>query len=563
MTFTISVDTKNIEQDVLTTIENFSDEQMEQFISSIKLKNDNSNITGISIFFRYPDCQQFLASVKDATKISPQIRKLMRDRTYRIDTETILKGIHNKENIKSETIRKIIEKIEHQIDVPKIFSDVLSNDKYSSHFYNKCFQIISSDEYFIKFLNYHTNTQLFGEKITPEDYVIEISKILGFQEKDICEDNSVYKYLSITDDMKKRYSHLRKIINVDIPLLGKEIFNQEGKTSYSKEQQEKMDNDWQVNPKLMSYIMEDMDPTYNILEQISHIYLKLCLALRYSLGYHIRKWQVEYNKNRQEAITPENNEIICSEFSLLCTNIINRLYKNVEARCIITGKEQHLLFGILYKEKNIRINFDSTKVDNEFDDLARVKLGLPLVGIKCICDRNNEFEAAFKKVYDRLCQLNRVETSYLIEIYDRLRAKQEIHIDFYENISEFIKRMKQKNVLGSELLGAFKRVKEQGYFGNITYSIVGEDKKLTFPERQLLETPKEILDGLETNVIIKNGEDHYLLKLNDGEIIKMTQEELNTLFNENKMVYFNPKYRIEGIGVRLGENDAGKNKKHI
>jgi len=291
-----------------------------------------------------------------------------------------------------------------------------------------------------------------------------------------------------------------------------------------------------------------MDPDYNVLEQISHIYLKLCYALRYSLGYHIKNWHAKYDKTRQEVITPENNEIVCSEFSLLCTNIINKLYKDVEARCIVTGKEQHLLFGILHKEKNIRINFDSTKVENEFDDLARVKLGLPLVGVRTICDRNNEFKIAFEKVYNILCKKNRVETAIIITAYDTLRAKKEIKIDFEENITEFLIRMKQKNVLGSELLGAFKRVLAQGFFGNVTYSIIGQDQKLTFPQRQLLEKPQEILDGLETNIIIKNGDELYLLKLNEGTIIKMQPHELNDLFDEDKMVYFNQKYKIEGVG---------------
>ena len=548
MTFTISIDTKNIEQDVLTTIKNFSEEEMKQFIYAIKLKNDNSEIKGVSIFFRYPDCQQFLTSVKEPTKISIETRTMIRKRTYRLDTELILKGINNKDEIKSENTRKIIEIIKDKIDVSKIFSEVLSNDKYSQEFYNLCLSIISSEEHFNKFINYNQNKKLFGEHITPKEYVIEISKILGFQEKEIYPNNPIYQYLTITEEMKQRYHILREMIDVDIILLGDEVFNQEGRTSYSKERQKEVDSNWQVNPKLMEYIMKDMEPTYNALEQISHIYLKLCLALRYSLGYHIRNWQVKYDKTRQEAITPENNEIICSEFSILCTNIINKLYKNIEARCIITGKEQHLLFGILDKENNIRINFDSTKVDNEFDDLARVKLGLPLVGVKPICDRNKKFEKAFKKVYDKLCKTNRVETTTIIDAYDTLRDKRKIKIDFYENITEFLRRMREKNIYGSELLGAFKRVLAQGYLGKITYSIIGQDQKLTFPERQLLETPREILDGLETNIIIKDGDEIYLLKLNEGEIIKMEPSELNALFDEDKMAYFNPKYKIEGIG---------------
>ena len=548
MIFTIKINTNNLEQDVLTTIENFSDEQLEQLISVIKLKKENSEITGISIFFRYSEYQELLTSTDKPTKLPQETKTMIRKGTYRLDSSQILKGINNKQEIKTEINRKIIEKIEHKINPQEIFSEILINDKYSQDFYNLCFSIISSEEYFNKFLNYYQNIEIFGINITPEEYIIEISKILGFQEKEINPNNPVYQYLTITEEMKNRYYQLRNMINVDIVLLGKEVFNQEGRTSYSKEQQEKIDTDWEVNPKLISYIMEDMDPKYNTLEQISHIYLKLCYALRYSLGYHIRKWHAKYDKKRQEAITPENNEIVCSEFSILCTKIINELYKDVEARCIVTGKEQHLLFGILHKENNIRINFDSTKVENEFDDLARVKLGLPLVGVKIICDRNNEFKIAFEKVYDRLCKKNRVETATIITAYDKLRAKKEIKIDFNENITEFLLRMKQKNVLGSELLGAFKRVLAQGFFGEITYSIIGQDQKLTFPQRQLLETPQEILDGLETNLIIKNGDELYLLKLNEGTIIKMEPYQLNDLFDEDKIVYFNPKYKIEGVG---------------
>ena len=548
MIFTIITNTNNLEQDVLTTIENFSNEQLEQFILAVKLKNENSEIKGISIFFRYLECQQLLNSTEDPTKLPQEKKTMIRKGTYRLDTAQILKSINNKQEIKTEIIRKIIEKIEDKINIQEIFIETLINDKYTKDFYNLCFSIISSEEYFNKFLNYYQNREIFGDNITPEEYIIEISKILGFQEKEINQDNPVYQYLTITEEMKNRYYQLRNIINVDIILLGEEVFNQEGRTSYSKEQQEKVDNDWQVNPKLMVYIMEDMDPEYNTLEKISHIYLKLCYALRYSLGYHIKKWHAKYDKTRQEIITPENNEIVCSEFSILCTNIINKLYKDVEARCIITGKEQHLLFGILHKEKNIRINFDSTKVENEFDDLARVKLGIPLVGVKTICDRNNEFKIAFEKVYDRLCKKNRVETATIINVYDTLRARKEIKIDFYENITEFLIRMKQKNILGSELLGAFKRALGQGFFGDITYSIIGQDQKLTFPKRQLLETPQEILDGLETNLIIKNNNELYLLKLNEGIIIKMQPYQLNELFDEDKMVYFNQKYKIEGVG---------------
>lgn len=550
MNFTITIDTGNIEQDIISTIDNFTQEQLNKFIDSINLKKDNSNITGNAVFFRYPDCEEILASIKDRTKVPLATRKIIKKRTYRLDTENIFLGLLKVENTKSALIQKILTKIKGKIDIKKKYCEVLSNDTYDYNFYDLCFKILSSDEYYNKFINYNENTDTFGTKYTQEEYILEISKILGYQEKEIAVTNSVYKYNFITQNMLDKYKQLRNIINVDIKLLGNEPFNIGGKTSYSKEYQSKIDNAWNVHPDMMEYIMKDMEKEYNTLEKISHIYIKLCQALRYNLGYHMAKWTAKYNQERQESITPSNNEVICSEFSLLATNLINKLDKNVEARCIVTGKEQHLSFAIIDKNKNICINFDGTKIFNEFDDLARIKIGLSLVGVEYICDRNNEFRNSFEKVYNKLCINNQIETQDLIKAYETLRSNQEIALDIYENLCIFFEKMKDKNVVGSELLGAFKRMVKQGYFGNITYSIVGEDLKLTFAQRHKLETPQEILDGLEENIIIQNGNEYYLLKLNDCKIILMSIDELNMLFEEDKMVYFNPEHRIEGIGVK-------------
>lgn len=550
MSFTITVDTGNIEQDILTTIKSYSDKQLAALIDSINFKKEGNNIIGKSIFFRYPDCQLIIDSITDITKVPLETRKIMRNRTKRIDIESLFLGLSDIESVKSDLIKKILELISNKIDVTQKFCNILSNDKYDFNFYNLCFKIISSDEYFNKFLDYNNNINIFGSKYKQEDYVLELSRILGYQEHDIYKENPVYKYPIVSFNMLLRYLKLRKIVNVDIPMLGEEVFNQDGKSSYSKEYQQQIDNDWRVNPDMMSYIMKDMAPEYNLLEQISHIYIKLCQVLRYNLGYHIKSWRTEYNKQRQESISPENNQIICSEFSMILTNIINKLDKSVEARCIVTGKEQHLSVGILIKDKNIRVDLDSTKVIDNFDDLGRIKLGMKLVGVNYLCDRAGEFEKAFNKVYDRICGAQQIKIEDLITAYEILPQKQQINVNFYENMQEFVKQMKEKNVVGSELLSVFKMLNNNGYFGNIRYSIVGQDKKLTFGERELFETAEEVLDGLEENIIINYENEYYLLRLDACELIQMSIEKLNELFEANKMRYFNLKYRIDGVGVK-------------
>lgn len=552
--FIINVDTGNIEQDVFSTISNFSEEQMKEFIESIKLKKDiNGNISGELLIFRYPDCEKIILTTKDVTKLPIDIKKLIIRRTYRINADEFL--TMNFEILKDKDIRIkfIFNRIYSVLNKKRIFIDVISNDRYDSNFYELCFEIISSDDLFNKFLHYDENIEIFGKNFTQEDYVFELSKILGYAELDICKENPIYKYNFITQDMLDRYLSLRKVINVDIRMLGENPFNQGGRTSYSRERQYKIDNDWEVNPHLISYVMKDMDSQYTVLEKISHIYIKLCEVLRYNLGYHIKKWGTQYNKNRQESISPQNNEVICSEFSMICTNIINKLDNNVEARCIIAGKEQHISFGILDRDKNIRINFDSTHFaigDDKFDDLGRIKLGLPLIGVEYVRDRNDEFKNSFERVYNKFCNGRQIETEDLIAAYEMLPSNKTISINFHENISEFLRMMKIRNIVGSELLGVFKKLYQIGYFGDIVYSIVGEDKKLTFDERNKMETPEELLDGLEENIIIDNGGEYYLLQLNQCEIVKMSSDELNWLFEVGKMRYFNLEHQIEGIGVK-------------
>lgn len=548
MNFVINCDSGNIEQDVLDTINNYSQEELLRFIKSIKLKKDGDKIIGGSIVFRYPDCIEVLSSIKDVSKVSLETRKFVRKRSYRLDLEKLLLRYRNIGDSNSFLMDSLSEKLSGQINVREIFCEVISNEKYDKKFYMMCFDILSSEDMFNKFVNYEKYKSLFG-KYTQREYVLEISKLLGHNEYEIYKSNPIYKYNLVTLDMENRYFKLRDLINVDLEMLGEEIFNQGDRTSFSLKKQFLIDNDWDASPEMINFVFRDMNPKYNSLEMISHIYIKLCQALRYNLGYHIKKWPIEYNKSRQEGITPSNNEIICSEFTYMATNLINKFVDDVEARCIVTGKEQHLLFGILDKKNNIRVNLDSTRLINEFDDLGRIKIGLPLVGVDVICDRNNKFREAFDRVYSELGKKHLIETQDLIQAYEQMRSKKDIKIDVYENLCVFFERMKEKNVVGSELLGAFKRMLAQGYFGNIVYSIVGEDLKYTFTERHMLEKVDDILDGLEENIIIQNEDEYYLLKLNDCKIIIMSKDELDILFSENRMVYFNPNHRIDGIGV--------------
>lgn len=548
MNFTISVDTGNIELDVWNTIANFSDEQVKQFIEAIGLKKHNSNIVGKSIVFRYSECEKILAGIDKPTQVSTDIRKILREKTYRLDTEIFLLKNFELKNIESLQLQGILEKINKEIDVRKKFVEALTNDKYNYDFYDTCFEIISNDELFDKFLKYDENIKMFDKNFTQEDYLLELSKILGNKSEEICISNPIYRYQILNQTMLDRYTKLRKLINVDIKILGDEPFGTKGTPAYTKEEQQRIDNDWELNQEVLDYVMNDMDPEYNLEEQICHIYIKLCCALRYNTGYRIYKYETKYDKKRQEAITLQNNEVICSEFVLACTNIISRLSEHLEVRCIRPQSGAHVSLGILIKEKNIRIDLDSTKLEESLDDLARVKIGLPLKGIEYISDRKNEFKTAFEKVYNKFMQEQKIETEDLIAAYEKMSSKQTIPIEFRENMNEFIKKMQTKQIKGSELLATFIILTKKGYFGDIKFSIVAEATNGGFEFRAESEGTNELLDGIEENVIINNNNEYYLFKLNTCEIIPTTPSKLNELFEMDMMKYFSKKYSLDGIG---------------
>lgn len=548
MNFVINYDSGNIEQDIFDTINNYTSSELLNFINSIKFKRESGQIVGNSIVFRYPDCIETLASIKDISKVTIETRKFVRKRSFRLDFEKLLLKYLDISDSNSNLIDMLSEKLKGQINVRDIFCDIVSDEEYDKEFYMKCFEILSSNEIFDRFLNFDKYKSYFG-KYSQKDYVLRISKLLGYQELETYISNPIYKYRLVDVEMERRYFKLRDLVNVDLDMLGPDIFCQGDRTSFTSKKQFLIDNDWDASPEIINYVFRNINKNYNSLEIVSQIYIRLCQALRYNLGYHIKKWSTEYNKSRQESITPTNNEIICSEFSYLFTNLVNKFVDGIEARCIVTGKEQHLLVGILDKKNNIRINLDSTRMINEFDDLGRIKIGLPLVGVEVICDRDNKFKEAFDRVYTDLAKKNLIETKDLIEAYEQMRSKQDVKIDIYENLCVFFDKMKERNVVGSELLGAFKRMLNQGYFGNIKYSIVGEDLKYTFTQRHNYENVEDILDGLEENIIIQNDDEYYLLKLDDCKIVIMSKDELEVLFVEDKMVYFNPKHRIEGIGA--------------
>lgn len=520
--------TNDIKKDVTTTIFSYNKEEIKSFIKDIyKYKEE--------IIFQYEKDYEILINLdpkdeNDNIKISEILKN-----SYQFSILQFIAELYPlvRTNKKARYIINLLKPKE-------IFIHLLSRDEIDKHFLKLCFKILENETTFNKYLNFSNNQDLFSfnNTYTQKDYLIELSHFLGAYDKDIDLDNDIYKLGFITDEMIERYIYLRNTINVDLETFNNQHFEEFERYTYTKEEQEFMDSDWLINKELISYIFDDLDPTYTIEEQVAHIYIKMCFILQYNDTYNVdTSYSPKYSKEKQERISPAYPFVICGEFSRIATKIFNQLDSNIEARCIKDEYGAHEYVGILIKDKNIRIDLEGTKrviKTTIFSDLSRAKLGLQLLGVKYIQDREHIFENAFNEVYKKLLKDKKIQTEDLLAEYKKIIDEPKTEINFIENMNYFLKNMKEKNIRGNDLICTFYMLATNKYFGDIIYSNIGCD----FSEER------------ERNVIINVKENYYILRCITGELINTTTRNLNELFEKGTITYENEKHTLQGIGIK-------------
>lgn len=338
--------------------------------------------------------------------------------------------------------------------------------------------------------------------------------------------------------MIERYIELRNTINVDLEVFNNKDFEEFERYTYTKEEQEFMDSDWSINQDLIDYIFNDLDPNYTLEEQVAHIYIKMCFILEYNDTYNVdMTYSTKYSKEKQERISLAYPFVICGEFSRLATKIFNQLDSNLEARCIKDEYGTHEYIGILIKDKNIRVDLEGTQrvIKNTiYNDLSRAKLGLQLLGIKYIQDREDIFKEAFNKVYKNLLKNKKIQTEDLLTEYKKIIEEPKTEIDFMENMNYFLKHMREKNIRGNDLICTFYLLLNNNYFGDIDYANIG----------------CEFSEERERNVIIKDKDNYYILRCITGELINTTINKLNEMFQKHTISYEDEEYTLQGIGIK-------------
>ena len=162
-----------------------------------------------------------------------------------------------------------------------------------------------------------------------------------------------------------------------------------------------------ISDSLRDAILSEMPEDATTLEKAIYIYIKMCKLLTYDEEYyavHEKGPTIEKHKdiNYISTITPDNNQIVCFEFNLIYSILLDELGIHFESN-YNGGKD--------YGNGHAYIRFRVDKFLLLADalnsviaaDIVRAKLNYPLVGISCWNsnkETQKEFSDAFNKMYN-------------------------------------------------------------------------------------------------------------------------------------------------------------------
>ena len=210
--------------------------------------------------------------------------------------------------------------------------------------------------------------------ITLEEYLYTFSRFSAhedyfskayFDDKQIIRFENIYSYNTVD------FQTVNEIVEDNNPLLSQTV----------------------VNPELQEAILGKMPEGYDDLQKAQYIYLKMCQLLTYDTEFYAvhqkgPKVQKHRNINYVQTITPENNQAVCFEFSVIYGKLLSQVTENLTQDLIF----QNAYFGrgaygsdhtsLSFRTGKYLVNADSVK-GILCSDLTQIKSGRDTTGLVC------------------------------------------------------------------------------------------------------------------------------------------------------------------------------------
>lgn len=343
----------------------------------------------------------------------------------------------------------------------------------------------------------------------PDGKIGQLSKMeFAYAATEYLKKNNVLENYAIPDNLESRMKRLMGGQFIDFSAANKLTETQD--TLYEKAN---------LNPELRNAILEQMPEDATGLEKAAYIYAKMCTMLTYDNKFMAANQKGEAAEKHKsldyiEQISPENNEVVCFEFNMIYAKMLNELGLNFKS-------EYKNMIGEDYGDGHANLEFRDGKFIVRADsvssilggDIARVKLGLPLIGFECESKNKRtqqEFQESVSKMYELVQQQEREKNPW--DEYDLLTENLK-PVEFGEKKSILLERLKATNLRGIDAM---------------TYAL--QLRKALFSEKERENNISVVV--LRNNEVAGQGP-----KLEAGAVIAMNGSNLDDQPNETSYYY--------------------------
>ena len=360
------------------------------------------------------------------------------------------------------------------------------------------------------------------------------------------ENNAFEEYL-MPDVVANRYRDIGSLQKIDLQAINKHLT-----TTDTKYQNIKIDSN--LEHEIISGIPENTTD----LEKAIYIYIKMCKLLTYDEEYYaVNQKGVATEKHKStdyiSSVTLENNKVVCFEFNLIYSKLLNQLgihfssnYKNMVGEAYGAGHA-----NLEFRADKFLVSADSVTSILQ-GDIMQAKLNQPLVGLKCI-NKNQQTQQEFKQALTKMYQLVAQQEKSLSE------SKQVEHIQTLDELLEEYSHMTnniQDISLNERLSILVSKVNSTGMIGIDSLSYVLQLRKILFTEEQrknnigvtIVRNNEPFEEGkvamasaiftLNSQSFEENPEFNVYYYFNPNHVlVPITKEELQTGFNDGKLEY--------------------------
>lgn len=447
-----------------------------------------------------------------------------------------------------------------------ILKNSISFKKFLEEFKRDNYNInIDGTEYFIPVEQIISFMQLPNKQFDNLCSNVEIQEINGVKREyfiyaafNFFRENEILEEYLLPDIIIDHYNDINSLQKIDLQAINKHL-----ETTDTLYQNVQIDN--ALENKILSLLPADT----TLLEKAIYIYIKMCKLLTYDDEYYAvnqKGYATLKHKNADHvsSISPENNKVVCYEFNLIYTKLLDKLGIHFKSyyKCLV-GEE----YGSAHVSLDFRVGKFLVMADSVtsilLGDIMQAKLNQPLIGIKCI-NRNLQTQQEFKESLSRMYQLiasqekkltksSQVEhTQTLDELLDEYSKStdniQEISLD--ERLAILIDKVNSTEMVGIDSLSYIIQLEKilftpEQIGKNIAFTIVRnniptDDSKIAMASAIFTLNEQGFQEKPNQNI-------YYYFNPN-SKLISITKEEIQNRFNDKVFEYILEKDpRIPGI----------------